>query len=347
MRNLTPKAIAFFSSLFIALVALALLIALSYFRVVFIDTREAIIISILVFLVSILSNFIFISTGIGRRLEKITTNIRTYREKTEPDALFETGRDVISDLDREVQDWAEDRKNEMEQVKKLENYRKEFLGNVSHELKTPIFNIQGYVLTLLEGGLEDETINRDYLVRADKSIDRMISIIEDLEAISQLETGELEIEPERFDIVPMIKDIFEAQELRASGKGVILSYEDPEERPQFVFADRFRIRQVLTNLIVNSIKYGKEYGETRVKVSDAGENIVIEVRDNGIGISEEHLPRLFERFYRVDKSRSREMGGTGLGLAIVKHIIEAHDQTINVMSTQGAGSVFYFTLKKG
>ena len=347
MRDLTPKAIAFFSSLFTALTVLAVLIALSYFHAVHIETKEAVLVSLLVFLASMLVTVIIISNAVSKRLEKIVNTIRSYRNKKENNTLFESGKDLIEDLNREVLDWAEDRKTEMEQVKKLENYRKEFLGNVSHELKTPIFNIQGYVLTLLEGGLEDETINRDYLVRAEKSIDRMISIIEDLEAISQLETGELEIEPERFDIVSMIKDILEAQELRATSKGVLLSYEDPEERPSFVIADRFRIRQVLTNLVVNSIKYGKEYGETWVKVSDAGENVVIEVRDNGIGIAEEHLPRLFERFYRVDKSRSREMGGTGLGLAIVKHIIEAHDQTINVMSTQGAGSVFSFTLKKG
>jgi two-component system, OmpR family, phosphate regulon sensor histidine kinase PhoR len=347
MRNLTPKETAFFSSLFTALSVLAVLIALSWFGVVHISPRESVIIALLVLLAGILVTFIFISAAVTRRLEKIVNTIHSFRDKKAHDALFETGKDVIADLDREVHDWAEDRKNEMEQVKKLENYRKEFLGNVSHELKTPIFNIQGYVLTLLEGGLEDETINRDYLQRAEKSIDRMISIIEDLEAISQLETGELEIEPERFDIVRLIKDVFEAQEFRATGKGVILSYEDPEERPIFVNADRFRIRQVLTNLVVNSIKYSKEYGETRVKVSDAGDSVVIEVRDNGIGISGEHLPRLFERFYRVDKSRSREMGGTGLGLAIVKHIIEAHDQTISVMSTLGAGSVFSFTLKKG
>lgn len=347
MRNLTPRAIAFFSSLFTALAVLAVLIALSYFHVIYIGTKDIVLISLLVFVAGILITLIFISTVVIQRLENILEAIRSFRDRKDNDILIETGNDIIADLDREVHDWAEDRRNEMEQVKKLENYRKEFLGNVSHELKTPIFNIQGYVLTLLEGGLEDETINRDYLSRAEKSIDRMISIIEDLEAISQLETGELEIEPERFDIVPIIKDIFEAQELRATSKGVLLTYDDPEERPVFVIADRFRIRQVFTNLIVNSIKYGKEYGETRVKVIDAGENVMIEVRDNGIGISAEHLPRLFERFYRVDKSRSREMGGTGLGLAIVKHIIEAHNQTISVSSTEGVGSAFSFTLKKG
>ncbi|CAN5515124.1 ATP-binding protein [soil metagenome] len=252
----------------------------------------------------------------------------------------------ITNLDLEIVAWADDRKNEIERLKKLEVYRKEFLGNVSHELKTPIFNIQGYVLTLLDGGLEDASINRNYLERAEKSVDRMITIIDDLEAISQLETGELQIEPERFDILALAKDTADAQEMKATAKGIILTL--PEDTKSiFVFADRFRIRQVLVNLVVNSIKYGKEYGETKIRFYDIGDNIMVEIADNGIGIEKAHLPRLFERFYRVDKSRSREQGGTGLGLAIVKHIIEAHNQTINVMSTEGAGTVFSFTLKKG
>jgi two-component system phosphate regulon sensor histidine kinase PhoR len=193
--------------------------------------------------------------------------------------------------------------------------------------------------------LEDETINRDYLQRAERSIDRMITIIDDLEAISQLETGELQIEPERFDVIALAKDVIEAQELKATSKGIILTVQN-DDRPVYVFADRFRIRQVIVNLIVNSIKYGKEYGETKIRVYDMGDNVSVEVADNGLGIANEHLPRLFERFYRVDKSRSRDQGGTGLGLAIVKHILEAHNQNITVMSTVGVGTVFSFTLKK-
>jgi two-component system phosphate regulon sensor histidine kinase PhoR len=173
----------------------------------------------------------------------------------------------------------------------------------------------------------------------------MITIIDDLEAISQLETGELQIEPERFDVIALAKDVIEAQELKATSKGIILTVQN-DDRPVFVFADRFRIRQVIVNLIVNSIKYGKEYGETKIRVYDMGENVSVEVADNGLGIANEHLPRLFERFYRVDKSRSRDQGGTGLGLAIVKHILEAHNQNITVMSTVGVGTVFSFTLKK-
>jgi len=282
-------------------------------------------------------------------VKKITSLINTVKKfRTQSDDAFvnnEFRTNEMSLLHSEIFAWAEERKNEIERLKKLEVYRKEFLGNVSHELKTPIFNIQGYVLTLLDGGLEDETINRDYLQRAERSIDRMITIIDDLEAISQLETGELQIEPERFDIVALAKDVVEAQELKATNKGIILTVQN-DEKPIFVYADRFRIRQVIVNLIVNSIKYGKQNGETKIRIYDMGENVSVEVVDNGLGIEDKHLPRLFERFYRVDKSRSREQGGTGLGLAIVKHIIEAHYQTISVMSTVGVGTVFSFTLKK-
>jgi two-component system phosphate regulon sensor histidine kinase PhoR len=290
--------------------------------------------------------FIFLNQIAVRKIFDLFNVVKGFRQQ---DKSFEQklySGNEIDNLRLEILAWADDRKNEVERLKKLEVYRKEFLGNVSHELKTPIFNIQGYVLTLLDGGLEDPTINRDYLQRAERSIDRMITIIDDLEAISQLETGELQVEPERFDIVALVKDVLDAQELKATARGIILTLND-ETRQIFVYADRFRIRQVIVNLIVNSVKYGKDYGETRVRFYDVGDNIQIEVSDNGIGIHREHLPRLFERFYRVDKSRSREMGGTGLGLAITKHILEAHNQTIKVMSTEGVGTVFTFNLRKG
>ena len=187
-------------------------------------------------------------------------------------------------------------------------------------------------------------MNREYLFRTDKSVERMINIIDDLESISQLETGELIIEQEKFDIVAIAKDVCESQEMKATAKGIILSIKN--DIPVFVFADRFRIRQVLINLIVNSIKYGKEYGETIIQITENNALVKVEISDNGIGISEEHIDRLFERFYRVDKSRSREQGGTGLGLAIVKHILEAHDQKIYVSSQLGTGTILSFTLKK-
>ncbi|MBN8701776.1 MAG: sensor histidine kinase [Bacteroidetes bacterium] len=260
--------------------------------------------------------------------------------------LSHKNNNSLAILELAVSSWIANRKNDLEKTKKLELHRKEYIGNVSHELKTPIFNIQGYISTLLDGGINDPSINVNFLQRAEKSVDRMISTIADLEAISQLETGQLVLEYEKFDLIPLIKDVFEAQEIKAKNKKIQLSLKDKSEKSVFVFADKFRIRQVFTNLIVNSINYGKEGGETKIKFSDTGTNILVQISDNGIGMSKEHLPRVFERFYRIDKSRSRDQGGTGLGLAIVKHIIEAHNQHIEVMSTEGAGSIFSFTLKK-
>lgn len=285
---------------------------------------------------------------INKKLKEIYFTIHHFNvpEDEEPQKEIKITDDFLEKTKHEVEVWAQERKDETERLKKLEVYRKEYLGNVSHELKTPIFNIQGYVLTLLDGGLEDPSINRNYLQRAEKSVERMISIVEDLEAITQLESGELQLEIEKFDINSLVREIFEAQELRANTRGIKLNSVYIDNRKNLVSADKFRIRQVLTNLIVNSIKYGKDNGETVVKCNDIGENILVEVADNGIGIPKQDTERVFERFYRVDKGRSRSQGGTGLGLAIVKHIIEAHGQNISVISTEGAGSVFSFTLKK-
>ena len=342
MKNTSPKVL-----LIIISMALAVFVAVGVFVY---SGSESVYTSFLAFLISLFSSFIilyFVNILLVRKVNELTDTVKNYRTQSEDKLITASTKsdNEVTALGNEILAWAEDRKNEIERLKKLEVYRKEFLGNVSHELKTPIFNIQGYVLTLLDGGLEDETINRDYLQRAERSIDRMITIIDDLEAISQLETGELQIEPERFDVIALAKDVIEAQELKATSKGIILTVQN-DDRPVFVFADRFRIRQVIVNLIVNSIKYGKEYGETKIRVYDMGDNVSVEVADNGLGIANEHLPRLFERFYRVDKSRSRDQGGTGLGLAIVKHILEAHNQNITVMSTVGVGTVFSFTLKK-
>ncbi|MES2394578.1 MAG: ATP-binding protein [Bacteroidota bacterium] len=312
-----------------------------------INQLTAIIVGFVISFATSLLMLFFVNVFFVRKINDLLVTVKQYREQSDKPstALLYNGNE-IDNLNLEIVAWAEDRKEEIERLKKLEVYRKEFLGNVSHELKTPIFNIQGYVLTLLDGGLEDPSINRNYLIRAEKSVDRMITIIEDLEAISQLETGELQLEIERFDLAALMKDVIDAQEMKATEKGIMLTMPE-ESKPLFVVGDRFRIRQVIVNLIVNSVKYGKEYGETKIRFYDAGDTVLIEIADNGIGIAKKHLPRLFERFYRVDKGRSREQGGTGLGLAIVKHIIEAHNQTIEVMSTEGVGTVFSFMLKKG
>jgi len=251
----------------------------------------------------------------------------------------------VDSVEKEVENWAIQKENEILQMKASETYRREFIGNVSHELKTPIFNIQGYILTLLDGGLFDEEVNMKYLKRTSKSVDRMINIVDDLEVITRLETEETQLEIGEFNIVELAKDVLDQLELKANESKIELSIQK-EILTEFVLGDIDKIQQVFANLISNSIKYGKEGGRTEVRFFDMNENILIEIADDGIGISEMDLPRLFERFYRVDKNRSRKIGGTGLGLAIVKHIIEAHNQTINVRSTFDVGSTFSFILEK-
>lgn len=274
--------------------------------------------------------------------DRVKLIYKTIKKNKGVTSNMKTDLELVS---RDVEDIAAQRQKEIDELKMMENFRREFLGNVSHELKTPIFNIQGYIHTLIDGALYDKNVNMAYLERTSKSVDRMINIVEDLVTISKIESDRLDLEMENFDIVDLAKDIFDQTEMKAKKANLSISL-DKEYDPISVLADRDKIIQVFTNLIVNSIKYGKEEGETRVRFYEMGENILIEVADNGIGISQQNLPRLFERFYRVDKSRSRDQGGTGLGLAIVKHILESHNQVINVRSTEDVGTTFSFTLQK-
>lgn len=284
---------------------------------------------------------------IYRRIKVIYKTINNLKApKSAASVSVAISDDILSKVESEVVDWTKRQTQEIEQLKSSDNYRKEFLGNVSHELKTPIFNIQGYLHTLIDGGLYDEKINKSYLYKASQNLDRLSAIVEDLETISQLETNALNLDIRRFDIVKLVKETFDNLEMQADLKDITLVFKEGSPKALPVMGDKERIRQVITNLMTNSIKYGKQKGTTSVGFYDMHDNILIEVSDNGIGIGEEHLPRLFERFYRVDKSRARDQGGTGLGLSIVKHIIEAHHQTINVRSSVGVGSTFGFTLKK-
>lgn len=252
----------------------------------------------------------------------------------------------LSLVTREVEEWADQRRAEIEDLRETEKFRREFIGNVSHELKTPIFNIQGYLLTLLDGALDDAEINKKYLKRANKSVDRMINIIEDLETISALESNRMELTRTTYDMVELVREVFEMLEERADSTSISLKFKKNYDKPLRVDADRGKIEQVLINLIHNAIKYGKNKGYVEVRFYDMDDLLLTEIADNGLGIPQEDIPRIFERFYRVDKSRSREAGGTGLGLSIVKHILEAHKQSINVRSSEDAGSTFSFTLKK-
>jgi len=250
-------------------------------------------------------------------------------------------------LRQDIERYAKDKKLEIEAFKIREQYRKEFIGNVSHELKTPLFTVQGYISTLLDGAINDEELRDKYLKRADKGVERLIYIIKDLDMITKLEAGDLSLDIEPFNIVKLIQNIFELLEMKAAKKKITLTFDMDYKEPIMVIGDKERLQQVLSNLIVNSIKYGNIKGTTEISIENLIKNkVIVRVTDNGEGIEKEHILRLFERFYRVDKSGSRKEGGSGLGLSIVKHIIEAHDEKIYIESELGIGSEFSFTLEK-
>jgi two-component system phosphate regulon sensor histidine kinase PhoR len=250
-------------------------------------------------------------------------------------------------LTKQVKKFATDKKLEIETLKVREEYRREFLGNISHELKTPLFTVQGYLSTLLDGAMDDKKIRKKYLERAEKGVERLVYIVEDLDMISKLEMGDVNLELSKFNIVDLVQSVFDLLEMVADKKNIILMFDRKYNKAINVFADQEKIQQVLSNLIVNSIKYGKENGTTEVTIEDlVDDKIIVRIRDNGEGIEKQNIPRLFERFFRVDKSGARSEGGSGLGLSIVKHIIEAHGEKIYVESEFGIGSEFSFTLEK-
>lgn len=261
-------------------------------------------------------------------------------------SLLDPTGDPFASLDDRIEKYIIAKKKADEEQQNHQNFRKEYIGNIAHELKTPIFNIQGYVLTLLDGGLEDERINRDYLQRASNSVDRIINIIEDLDLITRLDSGEVPLNIKPFDFVVLLKELHSSIELLARENEITLFIKTDYKKPIVVEGDKDKLFQVLMNLSVNGIKYGKPGGKLHVNINEIHNKYLVEVTDDGLGISEENLPRVFERFYRADKSRGRKMGGSGLGLSIVKHIIEAHQQTITVSSKINEGSTFAFTVKK-
>lgn len=253
----------------------------------------------------------------------------------------------MEDLLKKIRQYDDDQKSEISEMKKQETFRREFIGNLAHELKTPLFTSESYILTLLDGAIDDDEVNKKYLKIAGKAIHRLNLIVKDLDLITKIESGESEIQRTDFDIINLAQNALEMLEITASKKNIKLLLEFNDKLPLRVNADNEKIQQVLTNLVENSIKYGKENGTTELVIQELTENkIIVRVTDNGLGIEEKHFNRLFERFYRVDQSGSRKGGGSGLGLAIVKHIMDAHDEKIYIESEFGVGSEFSFTLEK-
>ena len=338
-KNITIRQITILISVLVTLInTLVISFALSWLQYYWI-----IIITFGLFYINFLIVKFFIEKYVFRKIKLIYKLIYDSKKDKSADDI---NKESLEDVNTKVIEWAENTKKEIASLKSLEEYRKNYVGNISHELKTPIFTIQAYLHTLIEGGIYDENINLDYLKRAADNTERLQNIVEDLDIINKLESGIAELDIRKFDIRELVKDIFLDLKSIAKKKKIKLQLKEGASSSYFVLADRESIRQVFTNLLVNSIKYGKEGGITKVSFYDMDSELLTEISDNGIGIEDKHLKHVFDRFYRVDSSRSRKQGGSGLGLSIVKHIIEAHDQTINVRSTLDIGSTFGFTLAK-
>lgn len=332
------------SSLLLVMVVLFLTTVFSYVFYGKVNVLFVFLISLCFYILS----FLIIQFRVELFIYKRVKNI--YNEVKLLDVSDLSKKTITSDMEtlsKEVQKFAEDKRLEIEMLQIREEYRREFLGNVAHELKTPLFTVQGYILTLIEGAVNDKSIRNKYLKRANKGVERLIDVVKDLDMISRLESGNMNPSFEKINIVELIQNVFDLLEIKAKKRKIDLVFNKVYNTPILVYADINRIEQVLINLIENSIKYGKIGGQTTASISNYNEeDFIIKITDNGEGIEEVYLPRLFERFYRVDKSRSREQGGSGLGLSIVKHIIEAHNQQVFVESKIGEGSTFSFTLKK-
>ncbi len=344
MRSLKPITILLIGSL-----AVSSLVVILLFILGLVNNEISLVALFFIWLGSFVSTFgvfyLLVKRFIEDRLKILYRSIRKGKFLEGDRQTLSLTNDVIEEAEKQARDWTEEKNKEITKLKDQEEFRREFLGNLAHELKTPIFSIQGYLLTLLDGGLEDDKVNRRFLERASVATDRMVGIIEDLDQITKIEVDDLKMNIEHFDIVALIKEVAETIEIKAKEKEIALNL--VKEYPEIIVeGDKGKIAQVLSNLVNNSINYGKVGGETRFRIYILDNIVTVEVADNGLGIEEAEIPRLFERFYRVEKSRNRHEGGSGLGLAIVKHIMESHDQSISVRSTVGVGSTFAFTLNK-
>ena len=335
---------ALWSAIYITLIA-GVFVAVWYFFILKQLSASAILISIVVlFSISFFIIQYRAEHFIYRRLKKIYEDVSILDVN---DLKKDSVTTDIEQLSNKMQTYAEGKELEIKSLTERDSFRRDFLGNVAHELKTPLFTVQGYILTLLEGGMDDKNIRLKYLERANKGVERLVAVTKDLDMIAKLETDGLKIDKEVFNILEIIQNVFDLVEMKAKKRNIILKFDRIYEFPIFVIGDIEKTEQVLINLVVNSIKYGKPGGTTIVTADDYDHNkFVIRVIDNGEGIKQQHFPRLFERFYRVDQSRSREQGGSGLGLSIVKHIVEAHQQSVLLKSTFGKGSEFSFTMEK-
>ena len=346
MKINTPLRLTIFCSLAISFVAVILLLV---YNIYFVEIALSILIYsfffLLLFLLSGAVIFIFLEVFINRKIRLLFRMVQNYKT-TSSNFRFNMSEDILSASEAEILKLAKKNSSELVKLKFEEKFRREFMGNLAHELKTPIFSIQGYILTLLEGGLEDPSINKRFLNRALKGVERMNKIILDLDMITRFESERINMQFHENNIVEICQEIIDGLELKAKEKNISLKFSKSYASPIMVNCDRLRIGQVIQNLIINAVNYSDPDSEVILRFIDVDSNILVEVEDNGPGINEKDAARLFERFYRVDKSRARNEGGTGLGLSIVKHIIEGHGHNIGLRSKEGEGSTFFFTLTK-
>ena len=335
---------AFYSSFLLTIITLVLVVAIHQITLHSnVNFYFLLLLGLSLFFISFFIIQFRVERFIYKRIQKIYKEVSILNESKLDKNTITTN---MENLSKNVKQFAENKKMEIAILNERENYRREFLGNISHELKTPLFTVQGYILTLLEGAINDENIRLKYLERANNGVERLNHIVKDLDLISKLETGDLHLEIKNFDILSLIEEVFGLLEMEAKKRNIALTLDRIYEGKILVKADRNRIEQVLINLISNAIHYGNENGFVKISIKAINDKIVkISITDSGEGLSKENMARVFERFYRTDKSRARNLGGTGLGLSIVKHIIEAHNQEIDVDSEIGVGSVFSFTLE--
>jgi two-component system, OmpR family, phosphate regulon sensor histidine kinase PhoR len=346
-KNQTPLQVCIYISFFNSLTAVLLHFLLHFPEGMRLSWPSIFLYSSLIFLFTFIITYYFIQNFIYRKVKLIYKSIREFRKMpTEKNTNIRMNTDILSQVEEEVIEWSLNKTKELENMKSLAEYRRNFLGDVMHELKTPLFNLQGFLMTLNDGAIEDPELATNYINRCIKNLDRLIFIIDDLQTIGRMESEGIILDLQVFDIYNLVKEVFEELEIKALNRNISLQFKEGANLHYRIRADKESMRQVFINLIHNSIKYGRPGGNTKISFYDMDKAILIEVSDNGLGIPPEHLPRIFDRFYRVDKSRSREQGGSGLGLAIVKHIIEAHGQTINLRSTPNVGSTFSFTMNK-
>jgi two-component system phosphate regulon sensor histidine kinase PhoR len=340
-KNLSPRQISAFTAL-----VLSLPISLGFLAIEN-DWRYGAVSFLIIFGGSYLLVLSIIQTFIYQKIKLIYKFIYQTKASKKEETYYKyiLPRKGMDEVREDVENWAEQRSREIEILKANESYRKEFLQNLSHEFKTPVFAIQGYIDTLLQGAMEDPATNKRFLEKAGRNVERLVNLIQDLDEISRLERGEIKLYKQNFVIQDLLREVFESLSLKAEQKEILFGFKKGCEKPLTVFGDKEKIGQVLTNLVGNSIKYGKHGGSVIASMYNTdGTNILIEISDDGMGIPERYLDRVFERFFRTNEGRSRDATGTGLGLAICKHIIEAHGHTIHVRSKEGVGTTFGFTI---